>query len=279
MKILVTGATGFIGRNLIPLLVSKGIPVVATSTNLKKAKTFNWFSQVEYIEYQIKSIEPKDLYTYFQKPTHLIHLAWEGLPNYSKPFHYETNLWNDYSFLKNIITHGLNHVTITGTCFEYGKQEGELVETQFTDPQNAYALAKDTLRKMLSDLSVTHPFQLKWARLFYMYGDGQSPNSLLAQLDHAIDQGLTTFNMSQGDQTRDYLPIEQVCNHLIKITQQSKITGIINLCSGTPISVYELVEQHLQKRKTQINLNRGYYPYSPHEPKHFWGNNQKLLSL
>ena len=75
---------------------------------------------------------------------------------------------------------------VTGTCFEYGMQSGYLSEKMITNPGNPYALAKDSLRKFLLSLQREVPFTLQWARLFYMYGSGQNPNSILAQLDNAV---------------------------------------------------------------------------------------------
>ena len=65
-------------------------------------------------------------------------------------------------------------------------KDGSLSEDMITDPQNPYALAKDTLRKFLFELKKKHPFDCKWIRLFYMYGEGQNANSLLSQLQTAL---------------------------------------------------------------------------------------------
>ena len=73
---------------------------------------------------------------------------------------------------------------------------------------------------------------MKWVRLFYLYGKGQSPNSLLSQLQSALDRGDQVFNMSPGDQLRDYLEVTKVAEYIIRIAMQRRETGIINCCSG-----------------------------------------------
>jgi dTDP-6-deoxy-L-talose 4-dehydrogenase (NAD+) len=78
-----------------------------------------------------------------------------------------------------------------------------------TAPVTPYGLAKDTLRKFLEMLQEVHPFTLQWVRLFYLYGPGQNPKSLLSQLDAAIEQGDPVFRMSGGEQLRDYLPVDR----------------------------------------------------------------------
>ena len=87
-----------------------------------------------------------------------------------------------------------------------------------------------------------YPFSFKWVRLFYMYGKGQNPNSLLSQLDKAIANGDKAFNMSGGEQVRDYLPVEKVAEYIVKVALQDKINGVINCCSGEPVSVKEFEE-------------------------------------
>ena len=98
---------------------------------------------------------------------------------------------------------GLTRVVVTGTCFEYGMQSGALKEDLETKPANSYALAKDNLRKFLEKLQETIVFDLKWIRLFYIYGKGQRPDSILSQLDAALERKGGVFNMSGGEQLRD----------------------------------------------------------------------------
>ena len=209
----------------------------------------------------------------------MIHLAWEGLPNYKAAFHIETNLPGHFAFLTNLVKSGLTNLTVTGTCFEYGMQEGRLEETMPAQPANPYAKAKDALRTSLQQLQHQHPFHLKWVRLFYMYGKGQNPKSLLSQLQQALDDEAEVFNMSGGEQVRDYLPVEKVAEYIVQIALQNWVEGIINCCSGQPITVRQLVENYLQQQGRSIRLNLGYYPYTDYEPMAFWGDTKKLHSL
>ena len=275
MKILVTGATGFIGGYVVRELINQGYRVVATSKNPEKATAFEWISQVQYIPCDL-NVAQENFFQSFRQPDLLIHLAWEGLPNYKDLFHLGKNLFSNYRFLKNMIEHGLKSLAVTGTCFEYGMQSGALSEDMETKPDNPYGLAKDTLRKFLEQLQKKINFEFKWVRLFYMYGKGQSSNSILSQLDKALENGDTSFNMSGGEQLRDYLPIEKVAEYIVKIAMQNKVHGIINCCSGNPISIRKLVENYLKKKQKNIHLNLGYYPYPDYEPMAFWGNDKKL---
>ncbi len=280
-KILITGATGFIGNYVIAqLLQQNNYSITASSASIDKGVTASWFSSVKYIPFNLKDFDSGvDYYKFFDEPDLVIHLAWEGLPNYKAAFHVEENLPRHYALLKNLIYHGLNDLTITGTCFEYGLQEGRLSEEMETMPSIAYAIAKDRLRRQLEQFQKENEFQLKWIRLFYMYGNGQSPNSLLSQLDKSIAQKETVFNMSGGEQERDYLPVEEVAVYIGRIALQNEVTGIINCCSGKPIKVKTLVENYLIKKNKFIHLNLGYYPYADYEAMRFWGDNKKLKKI
>ena len=281
MKILVTGATGFIGNHLITeLLNDKSVEIIATSRDIKKAKLFEWFYKVTYIEYDIDNDFNGNLFKYFNEPDKVIHLAWDGLSNYNDLIHIEHNLFKQYKFIKNIVTNGLRDIIVTGTCLEYGMINGCLSETLETNPTNTYAIAKDSLRKFIVELNKSIDFNYKWIRLFYMFGEGQSKKSLIALLDESIRKENDEFKMSGGEQLRDFLYIKDVVQNIILISNQNYYTNeSINCCSGNPISVRKLVEDYLLKYNYSIELKLGFYPYPTYEPMAFWGDNTKLLIL
>jgi len=277
-QILVTGATGFIGQHVVPALLNQRYEVIAVARDPKKMRSMAWNHEVRPIACDIHDPD-LDTEKLLGIPDVLIHLAWPGLPNYHSLYHFEETLPADYRFIRKMVISGVKHVIVTGTCFEYGMQSGMLDEDMQTAPDNPYGLAKDTLRKFLQSLQKTNPFTLQWLRLFYLYGPGQNPNSLLAQLDSAINREDTVFNMSGGEQLRDYLPVEEVARRIALLTRHSEYNGIFNCCSGQPISVRRLVEEHLIRRKVQIKLNLGYYPYPDYEPMAFWGDSRRLESI
>ncbi|MBN1974466.1 MAG: NAD(P)-dependent oxidoreductase [Sedimentisphaerales bacterium] len=278
MKILVTGASGFLGNHVVSDIVKRGHEVIATCNCPEKAKEYDWYDRVTYISQNLANIND-DYYTFFGKPDRLIHLAWEGLPNYKSFSHIESNLFWNWQFLRNIVEHGLNDVTVIGTCLEYGMKNGMLNEDEEPKPTTPYGLAKDSLRRFLEQLQSAVDFKLKWVRLFYMYGPGQNPKSLLSQLEQALSQDQEQFNMSRGDQIRDYLPVETVARYIFTIALQNKITGIVNCCSGKPVTVLDLVNKYLEGRNKSIKLNLGYYSYPDYEPMEFWGDSSKLNKI
>nr|MBA3674661.1 NAD-dependent epimerase/dehydratase family protein [Chitinophagaceae bacterium] len=167
MKILVTGATGFVGKYVIKELLKYDHQIIATVRN--KNSVTHLQNKIKFIEIDLDNIaSDKNYFSESGNPDLLIHLAWQGLPNYKEAFHLEKNLPSHTAFLKNMVDNGMQNVVVTGTCFEYGMKEGCLSEEMATDPQNAYAMAKDKLRIFLEELQKENAFNLKWIRLFYM---------------------------------------------------------------------------------------------------------------
>jgi nucleoside-diphosphate-sugar epimerase len=222
---------------------------------------------------------PADLYDRLGRPDVLVHLAWGGLPHYKSLHHFEDELPIQYAFLKRLITGGLRRCVVAGTCLEYGNQEGELSEDCPALPTTAYAFAKDCLRRQLELFRGAHQFELTWARLFYTYGEGQAPTSLYSLLQAAVARGDRTFDMSGGEQVRDYLPVRAVARALVDLALAPSHHGVVNVCAGHGITVRRLVEGWLEENGWDISLNFGRLPYPDYEPHAFWGARDKLISL
>lgn len=267
LKVALTGATGFIGHNVLNNLIKNDnfdiIAVIRPGSSIERAN----ISSVH-----IDISKPKNnMFEIMGKPDVLIHLAWEGLPNYQSSHHFENELPSQYLFLKSLVEQGLKFMVITGTCFEYGMQEGGLSSKANTRPNNSYGHAKDALRAKLQLLQVENSFKLVWARLFYLYGEGQSSKSLFSQLELAVKMKKKKFNMSGGEQLRDFLPVDEAAKKLVKIAQAKPTNRILNICSGEGKSIRSIVEGHIKNNNWDIELNLGFFPYPEYEPLEFWG--------
>jgi nucleoside-diphosphate-sugar epimerase len=269
MKVAVTGATGFIGSHVLAELARRGLEIVAAerpgaARNRTVAKDVRW------VALDIAN-PPANSFVTLGRPDVLLHLAWDGLPNYRSLHHVETELPGQYGFLSGMVRNGLPALVAAGTCLEYGLQSGPLAAGFETRPTNPYGLAKDELRKKLHDLKAAHPYRLTWARLFYVYGDGQPETSLFSALKAAVAAGQKEFPMSRGEQLRDYLPVSEVARRLVDLALGPGDRGPVNVCSGQPISVRRLVEGWIEQNGWKIEPKYGALPYPDYEPMAFWG--------
>jgi dTDP-6-deoxy-L-talose 4-dehydrogenase (NAD+) len=146
-------------------------------------------------------------------------------------------------------------------------------------PANPYGAAKDALRRALESLSETTPFDLRWLRLFYLYGPGQSPNSLYSQFQAAVARGDRRFDMSGGRQLRDFMQAADAAEAVVAATLAPATPGILNICSGAPTSVRDLVERWRAELGADIELNLGALGYPAYEPFEFWGDDRRLAEL
>lgn len=276
LKVAVTGAGGFLGRHVVEALAGRPVGLTVMARDPARLGLLPEGAQV--LEGDIAAPTP-GLIAALAAQDAVIHLAWEGLPNYRALRHFEVELPRQYAFLKALAEAGAPALVVAGTCFEYGMAEGCLCEERVPAPDNPYGFAKDTLRRQLGFLKREHPFALTWARLFYMYGPGQAPGALYSQLTAAVAEGRQSFDMSGGEQLRDFSPVEEVARRLVDLALLRRDAGIVNLCSGRPRSVRALVEGWLAERGWRMALNLGRYPYPDYEPFAFWGDTRKLLAL
>lgn len=276
MKIAVTGASGFIGRHVLAELRARSVESIAlVRSSVSRSPVDSGGRAMSLDLHQA----PADAFELMGRPDVLIHLAWSGLPNYRSLHHFEQELPAQYQFLRGLIDAGLQSLVVAGTCFEYGMQSGSLNEDMAPQPSNPYGYAKDALRRQLEYLKSIHPFRMTWARLFYLYGEGQAEGSLWPQLRQAAERGDARFNMSGGEQLRDYLPVTEVASHLVSLAMANEDVGLVNVCAGSPVSVRKLVEGWIERNGWSIAPNLGYYPYPNYEPMAFWGDRSKLDGL
>ena len=273
VKVAVTGASGFIGRYLLSELTNYPVEITAISRDSSRLSGVDAHIKINQFDLEAQSADP---YSELGSPDVLIHLAWENLNNYRSRQHFEDQLPLHYHFLREMVQGGVSSLFVAGTCVEYGLQQGALRETLSSQPILPYSYSKDALRKQLQFLQADIPFALTWGRLFYMYGEGQAANALYSQFQKAISNSEPSFNMSAGEQLRDYLHVSKVAQIIAQLAMRQENIGPINICSGEPISIRRLVEGWLTESGTEIQLNLGHYPYPDYEPMAYWGDRSYL---
>jgi nucleoside-diphosphate-sugar epimerase len=274
-RIAVTGASGFLGRQVLAALSRAKVDIAAHARTPRPepgAAELRW-------SYFDLAAAPHDAFERLGRPDTVIHLAWEGLPNYLSLRHFEVELPAQYRFLRGLVEAGLKTLVVTGTCFEYGMQSGRLHEDMTPLPSNPYGFAKDALRRELEFMNATLPFDLRWLRLFYLYGSGQPSTSLYSQFQAAVARGDKKFDMSAGEQLRDFMKAEDAAAAIVGVALAQHAPRVLNICSGQPTSVRDLVERWRAEMNADIELNLGAFAYPTYEPFAFWGDNRRLCEL
>lgn len=277
MHMIVTGASGFIGRGVVRSALQQGHTVTAVVRNAEKAE------RVLPVDERLRLLVVRDLSDIPQQiplrgEDALIHLAWSDVGKYTEPSNLLSNLEPQFLFLQAMFVAGLKNMTIAGTCLEYGLQEGRVREDDTAVPVTFYGLAKKTLHDMLI-LAAPTDVSFKWLRYFYVYGEGQRPQAIIPQLRAAMARGDTSFDMSPGDQYRDFVHVDTVALNTVLAAAQTEVTGIINIGSGHATQVSTLVERVLSAAKYPMALNKGVYSYPVYEPFSFWAAVDKMKTI
>ena len=276
MKVALTGGAGFIGQHVRKLLAKSEHDVLLLVR--KQVKIAELGANEKFVIADI-SEDHEDWFDYLEQPDVLLHLAWGGLPNYLDDYHVEVELPIQSKFLSKVVASGLPKLVVTGTCYEYGLTSGALAESQETNPNTPYGIAKDLLRKELFEIQLRQNFELTWARIFYPYGDGQSEISIYSQLRAAMLNGDQQFKMGSGKQVLDFISVEKVASTLVSLSTRCAGVGVVNIGSGEPQSVLDFVQSQIRALGAQIEPLVGALPDRNFESQAFWADSSKLSSL
>ena len=273
MKVLLTGHSGFIGQNLLKYLLKKKINLFVTKHN--NIKVFGK-KNINIIDLN-NGLNQKNYLTDFDL---VIHAAWSSLENYNSTNHIKKILPENIKFLKKLIYLGAKNLVVLGTCFELGDCLGEVKETQIMKPNTQYGKAKKKLYDKLISLQKKNNFNLTWMRIFYIYGSNQRNKSIFSQLKNfnTIQSG-KFFALTEGKQLRDYMHVSTLAKKIIDVSLLNKNFGIVNVCSGNPISVKNLVLKWKSKFKWKIKFKFGGKNLKKYEPNSFWGSTLKLKTI
>lgn len=250
-RLLLTGGSGFVGMNLIPLLLSKKYELFITSIEENIS-----FKNVNYIECNL--LDSKKVETIIRQicPTHLIHLAWSTEPsNYNLPVNYDW-LTASINLLESFRKNGGRKAVITGSCAEYDWNFGFFSESLTPlSYKTVYGTCKNLLQLYSSSYMAHYEMDLVWARLFFMYGPHEKPQRLVPYVIISLLKNQEAI-IQNSELFRDFLFIEDVVKALVELID-SDYKGVINIGSGIPVKIEDLVSKigDLLEKKELIKFN------------------------
>jgi len=240
-KILVTGASGFIGRHCLPALQACGHDVHAVS----KAKRLDTITGVTW--HNADLLQPDELRRLVEdtKPTHLLHLAWYAQPG--KFWTAAENLqWVQASLelIQAFASVGGQRMVVAGTCAEYSWRHAQARYSESTSllaPSTLYGASKHALHVTLEPFARQVGFTYAWARVFFPYGPYEDPQRLIAYAVRSMLQR-EVVNFTHGRQVRDLLYVEDVASALVALLN-SNVSGAVNIASGEGVALKDVIHK------------------------------------
>lgn len=271
-RVLVTGANGYIGTHVVNELLKKGCEVVACDVNFS-----NLPQEVEKLSEDIFSPD-KDIFSLAGKPDCLIHLAWRNGFRHNAETHMQ-DLPLHIDFLERMIDAGLKSLSVMGSMHEVGYFEGAIKADTPTNPLSFYGIAKNSLRQALDIITKDKEVKLHWLRGYYIYGDDAKSNSVLGKILEAESQGKELFPFTSGKNLYDYISVEDLARQIVAASLQDKKCGIINCCSGEPVSLGEMAERFIKLNGLKIKLQYGAFPDRPYDSPGVWGDATDIKAI
>ncbi len=264
-KILVTGASGYIGRHVVKELLNRGYYVIASDLNYKGVDERAEFSNV------VLFSGDKDIYEQFGRPDVLIHMAWRDGFIHNADSHM-LDLSNHMEFLMNMIDGGVKLVSVMGSMHEIGYHEGAITSDTPCNPQSMYGISKNALRQALFLYGKGKDVIIDWLRAYYIFGDDSRGSSIFAKIVQAVEDGKKMFPFTSGKNLYDFVHVDDLAKMIAASSTQDEIRGIINVCTGKPVSLAEQVENYIAEHGFDIKLDYGKFPDRPYDSPGVWGD-------
>ena len=270
--ILVTGAAGYIGRHVVKNALDRGCKVIASDFSFKGVD-----ERAEFCDVPIFSGD-KEIYRKVGSPDICIHLAWRDGFRHNSPAHMK-DLSAHVTFLNDLVAGGLKDLSVMGTMHEVGYWEGAITSETPCNPQSLYGIAKNALRESLSVELPKLGAILQWIRGYYIYGDDENAQSIFGKLLRSAKEGNTSFPFTSGKNKYDFLPIDELARQIAAVVMQDEVTGIINCCSGNPVSLADQVEEFIKLHELDITLEYGAFPDRPYDSPGVWGDATSINAI
>ena len=271
MKILITGANGYMGQGIVSEFVKRGEDIVVSDISTVDIKE-------DICKISGNIFELEDPYTYLDEPDILVHLAWRDGFKHNADSHM-IDLPKHYLFLKKMMDSGVKKVCVMGSMHEVGFYEGSINENTPCNPMSLYGIAKNALRNAVSLYAEERKIDFIWLRGYYIVGHAEYGSSIFSKIVQAVREGKKEFPFTTGQNQYDFLKYEDFCKQVVSAVLQDDIKGIINCCSGYPQKLADAVEDFIKEKNYPIKLKYGVYPERAYDSKAVWGDAKMINEI
>jgi nucleoside-diphosphate-sugar epimerase len=274
-RVLVTGATGFIGRQTLQPLLDVGYDVHATSyrSSGQEIPGVSW--------HRTDLLDPRAIRELLAavKPSHLLHFAWYAIPG-KYPTSPENLRWCQATLeLAQVFCQGGGkRAVFAGTCFEYDSHYGFCQEELTpSNPSTLYGICKKGTMEVLLGFARQAGLSAAWGRIFYLYGPFEAEQRLVPSVILSLLAGKTA-RCSHGRQVRDFMHVADVASAFVALLE-SDVAGVVNIGSGVPVSIRELVEHSALLIGAKDRVEFGAVAAPPDDPPLLLADTRKLTSV
>lgn len=273
MKVLVTGANGYIGRHVVAALLDKVCEVTACDIVTKDVD-----ERATRIDFNLFALPEGNVFELLGSPDVCLHMAWRNGFVHNAETHM-ADLSAHFGFITRMIDGGLKQLAVMGTMHEIGYWEGAIDETTPCNPTSMYGIAKDALRRATLLYASQHDCIVQWLRCYYILGDDKKSNSIFGKIIRAAEEGKKTFPFTTGKNKYDFIEVDGLAELIAAAVMQDKVNGIINCCEGTPVSLAERVEAFIKEHNLEIELEYGAFPDRPYDSPCVYGDSTKIKQI
>lgn len=271
MRILVTGANGYLGQGIVKNILDNGHNVVAADFSMQ-------FVDERAVKIACNMFEVEKPYEHFGKPDALLHLAWrDGFVHYSDA--HINDLPKHFEFLKNMTESGIKQIAVMGSMHEIGFFEGSINENTPCHPTTPYGIGKNALRDLTQMLCKQKNIVFQWLRGYYIVGNSKFGSSIFSKITAAVEEGKKEFPFTLGQNQYDFIDYSDFCKQVAAVVGQKHEQGIINICSGRPEKLADRVERFIKENNYDIRLQYGVFPDRPYDSKAIWGDSNKIEKI